>query len=139
MREIIISIKPQYSSMIFSGSKTVELRKKIGTLFEPGSKIYIYSSSPVKMLAGEATIASIQAGTPSAIAQVALEKGGISKDDFDKYFLDRKNAFVIYLNEIIEYERKVPLASLRAAGITPPQSYCYARRDIIIDLLKEGA
>ena len=138
MREIIISIKPQYSSMIFSGSKTIELRRKIGTLFEPGRRIYIYSSSPVKMLAGEATIASIQVGTPSAVSQVAFEKGGISKDDFDKYFLDRNKAFVIYLNEIIEYERKVPLANLRAAGITPPQSYCYATRDIILDLLKEG-
>lgn len=138
MREIIISIKPQYSSMIFNGAKTVELRKKIGTLFEPGRRIYIYSSSPVKMLAGEATIASIQVGAPSAIAQIAFEKGCISKDNFDKYFFNRNEAFVIYLYNVIEYESKVPLASLRAAGITPPQSYCYAARDIILDLLKGG-
>ncbi|WP_146067162.1 hypothetical protein [Stutzerimonas kunmingensis] len=136
MREIIISIKPQYSSMIFSGAKTVELRKKIGVLFEPERRIYIYSSSPVKMLAGEATIASIHVGAPSDIAQTAFEKGCISKDNFNNYFSGHTEAFVIHLCNVIEYEKKVPLASLRAAGITPPQSYCYASQDIILDLVK---
>jgi len=136
MQEIIISIKPQYSSMIFSGAKTVELRKKIGVLFKPGRRIYIYSSSPVKMLAGEATIASIELSAPSTIEQIAFEKSCISKEDFDKYFLKSNEAFAIYLENVIEYDSKVPLDRLRAAGITPPQSYCYVAQDIIFDLIK---
>lgn len=136
MPEIIISIKPQYSSMIFSGAKTVELRKKIGVLFKPGKRIYIYSSSPVKMLAGEATIASIQLSSPSAIEQIAFEKACISKENFDSYFFNSNEAFAIHLDNVIEYSSKVPLDSLRAAGITPPQSYCYVAQDIIFDLIK---
>ncbi|MDP9533130.1 hypothetical protein Q7L38_11160 [Pseudomonas protegens] len=136
MQEIIISIKPQYSSMIFSGAKTVELRKKIGLLFKPGRRIYIYSSSPVKMLAGEATIASIELSAPSTIEQIAFEKSCISKENFDKYFLNSNEAFAIYLENVIEYDSKVPLDRLRATGITPPQSYCYVAQDIIFDLTK---
>lgn len=136
MQEIIISIKPQYSSMIFSGAKTVELRKKIGVLFKPGRRIYIYSSSPVKMLAGEATIASIELSAPSTIEQIAFDKSCISKENFDKYFLKSNEAFAIYLENVIEYDSKVPLDRLRAAGITPPQSYCYVAQDIIFDLTK---
>ncbi len=88
------------------------------------------------MLAGEATIASIQLGTPSAIEQIAFEKACISKENFDTYFLKSNEAFAIYLENVIEYDSKVPLDRLRAAGISPPQSYCYVAQDIILDLIK---
>ncbi|MBC2689794.1 hypothetical protein [Pseudomonas kielensis] len=134
MREIIISIKPHYSSLIFSGAKTVELRKKIGSEFRTGKQIYIYSSSPVKMLSGEATIAFTQTGSPTEIKALAIEKACISEEDYDAYFSHHKKAYAIHLTDVIEYERKIPLLSLRKAGITPPQSYCYAERRTILNL-----
>lgn len=136
MREIIVSIKPKYSALIFSGAKTVELRKKVGVLFEPGKRIYIYSSSPVKMLSGEATIDNILVDTPSALSSIALDKGCVSGEYFDDYFMNCAQAVAIRLRDVVEYENKVPLAGLRLAGITPPQSYCYIEKDIILELLR---
>lgn len=135
MREIIISIKPQYSSLIFSGAKTVELRKKIGSVFEPGRRIYIYTSSPVKMLSGEATIASIHADSPQKIKRMFLDQACISHSDFDIYFSNHTKAYAIHLIDVVEYEKKIPLLNLRKAGITPPQSYCYAEQRKISELI----
>lgn len=125
MKKILISIKPQYASKIYDGKKTVELRKRIGKDFQTGCKLYIYSSSPVKMLTGEAEIEGILCASPEQIKQKLFAFAGITHSAFDEYFKGSPKGYAIFLKNVREYEKKIPLAALRAKDITPPQSFSY--------------
>ena len=45
MSQVIMSLKPEYGELVFSGSKTVELRNRIARI-EPGTTIWIYFTKP---------------------------------------------------------------------------------------------
>ena len=59
---------------ILDGRKAIELRKRIGELFVENTKIFIYSSSPVKAIVAEAKISCIQKKAPSDVEIDLLEK-----------------------------------------------------------------
>jgi predicted transcriptional regulator len=125
VKNILISIKPEYTAHIYDGNKTVELRKKIGKEFSRGSKLYIYSSSPVKMITGEAEIADIFFAPLAQIKKKYLSYACISDAAFHAYFSNSPHGYAILLKNVKEYEKKIPLFVLRTIGITPPQSFSY--------------
>lgn len=129
MKKILISIKPEYASKIYDGEKTVELRKRIGKDFQRGCKLYIYSSSPVKMLTGEAEIGEILCASPEQIKKQLFAVAGITHAAFDEYFKGSPKGYAIFLKNVREYEKKIPLPVLRAKGITPPQSFSYLNEE----------
>lgn len=50
MKSIILSIKPQYAELIYSGQKDVEFRKRIPS--KPFHHVWIYETAPVQMITG---------------------------------------------------------------------------------------
>jgi type I restriction enzyme S subunit len=48
---VLLSIKPKYVELIKAGFKKYEFRRKISKKFD-GSKVYIYSTSPIKKIIG---------------------------------------------------------------------------------------
>lgn len=125
MNEIILSIKPKFSNAIYSKQKTVELRRKIGLRFTKNRTIYIYTSSPVKQISGEAKILRIEFLTVDAIKERYLAEACISSIDFDAYFLGCTHGYLIFLREVMEYKNKIPLTKLSLVNFKPPQSFCY--------------
>jgi predicted transcriptional regulator len=126
MNKIILSIKPCFTDKIYSGEKPVELRKRVGKLFTKGSRIYIYSSSPVKAITGYAEIDSVQSTSIAIIKKRSLSLACISEPDFDDYFEGKDSGVMIWLKNIKQYKSPLPLAQLRLLGFTPPQSFSYA-------------
>ncbi|HEJ9487539.1 MULTISPECIES: hypothetical protein [Proteus] len=137
MKKIIISIKPKYVKKIYEGNKVIELRKSVGLNFIQNNKMYIYSSSPKKSITGHAYIEKIEKATKSEIKRSYLDKIAISADELENYLVDDKKGILIWLKEIIEYEKPIPLAKLKETGFTAPQSYCYVS-DALTLLLNEN-
>lgn len=54
MKNIILSIKPEFVEKILSGEKKYEYRKKVCK--ESVEKIYIYATAPIKMVVGEVVV-----------------------------------------------------------------------------------
>ncbi|MGZ8556386.1 MAG: hypothetical protein ACXWVX_08415 [Sulfuricurvum sp.] len=135
MNEIILSIKPIFSDAIYSKRKTVELRRKIGVQFKNGQLIYIYTSSPVKHITGEAKILKIDMLPTNVIKEQYLTDACITSDKFDSYFLGCSHGFLIFLYEVVEYRKKIPLNKLALANFKPPQSFRYADKSLI-DLIE---
>lgn len=125
MNEIILSIKPRFSDAIYSKQKTVELRRKIGVRFENNSTIYIYTSSPVQHMSGEAEILRIETLPLVVIKDHYLSQACISAIEFDSYFAGCSHGYLIFLCNVVEYKNKIPLKKLEQANFKPPQSYCY--------------
>ncbi|CAN0590793.1 unnamed protein product, partial [Ectocarpus sp. 12 AP-2014] len=53
-RDVVLSIRPKYSSRIIAGEKTVELRRRFPASAPKGTIAYIYSTSPERAMVGVA-------------------------------------------------------------------------------------
>lgn len=123
--KILISIKPKYVSEILKGNKLFEFRKKNFKEKEVDC-VLIYSTLPVGKVVAEFKIRSILEDTPENIWLKTNKFSGINKDDFFKYYKDRKNAVAIEISELIVYEKPLLLNEIKE-NLKAPQSYCYIK------------
>lgn len=117
----LISIRPGYADAIFSGSKTVELRRRIPPIAK-GIKLWIYVTKPVGAVLGVAEVDEIVTGTPAEVWERCNGSTGIDRSDFDRYFDASENAFGLVL---VNVRKGLPasmdtLKKLRP-GFHPPQ------------------
>jgi predicted transcriptional regulator len=125
LTDAILSIKPIYANGILSGEKKVEFRKKI--FKKSVERVYIYSSSPQKMMVGYFTIQKIVEDTPTNLWNKFKDVGGIDKDSFFEYFKDVETGFSIIINDVVKFdEEKDPIEFQE--NFSAPQSYIYLER-----------
>jgi predicted transcriptional regulator len=124
--EILISLKPKHADHIFEGAKTVELRKR-RLKVEPGTRIWIYATTPIAAIRGYANLAYIKAGSPLQIWRTLGTQTGISKDEFEAYFGACEVAYALVLTDVMEMKKTLSLAQIREAvnNFQPPQFYCH--------------
>ncbi|MGY3235828.1 MULTISPECIES: ASCH domain-containing protein [unclassified Bradyrhizobium] len=126
MDEILISLKPRHADRIFDGAKTVELRKRRFNV-RPGSRVWIYETTPTAAIRGYARLDRIEAVPPSQLWQKLGSKTGVSREEFETYFQGCKIAYGLVLADVMEMEAVLPLAKIREAigNFHPPQFYCH--------------
>ena len=123
----IFSIKPKYASLIFSGLKTVELRRRAPRLLEQGSQILFWESSPAKHLSGSARVVKLAHMRTNKLWGNISGLAGISRTEFNEYFEGAEMGVALFLEDPIEFDRKPNLPVLREKiGFQPPQSFRYA-------------
>lgn len=122
---VLLSIKPVFAKLIFSGEKRYEFRK---TLFrEPTvKKVVVYASAPISMIIGEFTIDSILEQEPETLWSMTNQYAGITKAFFDSYFAGRSRAFAIKVKTTFLYDQ--PLELERMSIRQAPQSFVYIPR-----------
>lgn len=130
-----LPIKPRFAEKIISGEKKFEYRRL--NIAIPVSFIIIYSSSPTKRIIGFADVSKISRLTPRSAWKMTSHAAGIDKAEFDKYFEDRADAFVIQFNKI--YKLTLPLKpnDIRR-GFRIPQSFRYVDNDFFLSILEKG-
>ena len=139
-RDVVLSIRPQYSDKILSGDKTVELRRRFPVSAPRGTMAYIYSTSPVRAMVGVAEIRDVLKLPVYQIWKKFEESAFIGKDEFDKYFDGLDFGYALVFDDVRSLTRPIPLAELREQfGFEPPQSFLYAKRDLRKALKHESA
>lgn len=123
---LFLSLRPRYAELLLAGQKSVELRR-IRPVAPEGSLVLLYASSPAMTLVGQAEVERIEV---AALDQVWRKHGlrtGISRAEYDRYFMGSDQAVAILLTNIRRLERPRPLDDLRHRlnGFRPPQSYRY--------------
>lgn len=129
-RDVLISIQQDYVSKILSGKKTIELRKKPFPA-NGGVRIWIYSTSPASAIEATAFVSTVEADTPENIWKKYQSKCGISKGDFDAYFLGSTEAYAVHVENPKRLDKRVKLEEIKrlSDGFTPPQYYRYVEHD----------
>lgn len=134
---ILLSIKPEFVDLIFSGEKTVELRKAIPKNLSNNDEIIIYASSPTKSIVGKAKIKKVAQHSPNTLWKKVGAKTGISFTHFKNYFKNKSTAYGIFLEDIERFSTSIPLNTLRKEiNFTPPQSYMYTS-DALLKVLAQ--
>ena len=122
-KSILLSIKPKYVNKIINGKKQFEFRKAI--FQSPNVKrIYIYASSPVKKIIGYFHLGDIIEGDPSEVWERCSSLGGISEEEFFKYYEGKTRAFSIPIQELKIFDNAIcPYSTFD--NFTAPQSFMY--------------
>lgn len=130
-RDVVLSIRPQYSDKIMEGRKTVELRRRFPVSAPGGTLAYIYSTSPVRAMVGVAEIKDVLKLPVQQIWSEFEDTAFIERKDFDSYFQGLEFGFALLFDDVKPFSRPVPLIELREKfGFEPPQSFLYASRDL---------
>lgn len=124
---ILLSIKPIYVDEILAGKKIFEFRKSIFKKKDI-SKVFIYSSSPVKKIVASFEIARIIADSPKNLWNKCQKYGGISENDFFEYFKNSDIGYAIEITNLNEFSEPINPYKLKK-NFKPPQSYCYLPLD----------
>ena len=133
---LLLSIRPRFVEMIFSGKKKVELRR-VKPRVQAGDLVVIYASGETKGMVGAFEVEGVTAATPNSIWRKHNGGSGLTKREFDGYFSKAPIGYAIQIGKVWKIQEPVPLNTLRKrrAGFRPPQSYHYWRLD---DLLQMG-
>ena len=125
-KSLLLSVKPQYSELIFAGRKKAELRRTSPPDME-SREAFIYVTSPVMQLTGGFHVDEVLAGTPEEVWSKVAHYAGVPKSEFDAYYAGRSVAYALKITEVWQYEHPVRLAELRDRfdNFVVPQSWRY--------------
>lgn len=127
-RDVVLSIKPQYSSKIMEGKKTIELRRRFPMDVPEGTLAFIYSTTPDKALVGCAEIESVTKSTVSSMWRAHRHDACITKRDFETYFDGQTHGFALRFRGARPFKHSIDLSELRQRfDFEPPQSFLYAK------------
>ena len=121
MKNIVISINPEYVNNIINGTKKYEYRTKVAK--KDVSKIIIYETIPIKKIVAEVEILAVLRLPPKSLWKETSDKSGISKEFFDTYFRNRKIAYAYRLGKVKVYDQPKELFEFGLK--TAPQSFAY--------------
>ena len=119
---VLLSIKPKYADLIFSGEKLYEFRR---TIFKNRKikKVVVYASSPISKVIGEFEIDSILSLELSELWNETMQYAGIDKDFYDKYFDGKELGHAIRIKKVTKYKAHKDLQELSVKYA--PQSFVY--------------
>ena len=126
MQQVIISLKPVYSELVLSGSKTVEIRNRVVRI-EPPTTVWIYVKYPVGKIVALADVRQVTHGSPDTIWRNYQEEMCIDWAQFKDYVGNRNLVSAIVLQKLMILNDPVSIVSIRRieSGFHPPQFYSY--------------
>ena len=120
--QILLSIKPEFSKKIFNGEKQFEFRKVIPK--NHIEKVFIYESSPSKLIVGWFTIKRILSGPPATIWKICNHASGIDEEYFFAYCRNKELIYAIEIESVFEF--KVPLKPHKLdSSFKAPQNFMF--------------
>ncbi len=137
-KAVLFSIKPKYVSLISSGTKRYELRRKCPKVNE-GDLALVYASTPKMCLVGAFVIGAIIQEKKSKLWEQIGKHTGVSRTEFMQYFDGCKLASALEISNYWSLEQSISLQDMREFNnIEPPQSYRYLCQETTGQLLSQN-
>ena len=132
MKHIVISVQPKWASLIRSGSKTIELRRRFPRL-PAGFAAYLYESSPVCSLTALLRIDTVHELPVAELWNLHGKASCVDERRFAEYFAGRDIGYGVHIAQCISLTNIVSLTELRSEfTFTAPQSWAYASPKLVI-------
>lgn len=125
---VILSIRPNFCNMIFSGQKKYEYRKRVFTRSHV-DKIYIYATKPICMIVGYFTVDKVIEDKKSYMWEKTYRDSGITKEYFDAYFKNCNTAYAIKIREVVKLDTPID-PKIVIKDFHAPQNYMYVDIDL---------
>lgn len=121
---IIMSIHPQYATLIDKGEKIFEIRTRRLNI-ERGTRLWIYKTMPASCISSSAIISEIIEISPQQAWKKYAKQMCISKRAFDEYTNEKKVIYLLKLSNIQKLKNTLTLQELRKKipPFFPPQFF----------------
>jgi predicted transcriptional regulator len=119
---VLLSIKPKYANLIFSGEKHYEFRRSIFKT-RPVKKVIVYASSPISKIIGEFEIDDILSLNLVDLWNETMKYAGIDKSFYDNYFDGKESGYAIKVKNYKKYKKHKELQDFNIKQA--PQSFAY--------------
>lgn len=137
-RAVVISVKKKWIDKIFSGEKTIEIRKTV-PMIAPPFTCYIYcvkdgggeSGGKIvgKFICEEIDRFTFKKGEFSPTKKPILENACVSAEELKDYIKTRRYGYALYIENPEKFEKPMALHEFNEIGKTKlnvaPQSWCY--------------
>lgn len=125
---VIFSIRPYHANNIFSGKKTVELRRIRPKKLQRGSVVIVYVSSPQRVLRGAFKVAHVIQKPVNELWRLVQNKASVTQGEFYKYYKGSDLGVAIFISQALYFSKPIKLQELRrqVQDFNPPQSFRYA-------------
>lgn len=126
MRPLLLSLKPVYADLVFNGLKTAELRRWMPRELK-GRDVFIYVSSPERVLRGGFRVADVWQGTPDDVWERVKNLARVDAKTYNAYYEGRSRAFALSIADAWEHKNPLSLEELRRKfqNFVVPQSWRY--------------
>ncbi len=122
MSDVLQSIRPEWTKLIFTGQKRKELRKSKPAGIKFPFKVYVYETKPgAGAVIGEYTCKVI---ATSKLPEYFINGSCVPLEDIKAYMGKGKLA-AWDISNVVLYSKPVPLSDFGLSR--PPQSWCYVR------------
>jgi predicted transcriptional regulator len=113
---------------MLEGKKTIELRRRALHVAR-GTRVWIYSKSPYAVVEVLAVVDQVISAKPKELWSEYKDQLGISKTDFESYFLDVAVGCALVLRDIQRLKYSVSLSEIRdySSSFQPPQFFVRLR------------
>lgn len=118
----LFSIKPQYSKLIFSGKKKIELRKTLPKI--KNRLIAVYETTPTKKIRGLCEISNYYE-FPIRKINNFVKKARINKKFILSYYNNSNTFVAIEIAKTYSFKKAMSLQEFSKKKIVPPQSFSY--------------
>jgi predicted transcriptional regulator len=129
---LVVSVKPEFAEKIFTGEKSIELRKSTPNV-SPGDIVVVYCTSPVKAVVGICQVKEIIKLKPSAMWRIHNCVLGIDKKRYEEYYNDAAVAVGIVLKSVSKLDQNISLIDIRKMFplFQPPQTFRYLSKSTL--------
>ena len=126
---VILSIQPKHADNIFSGVKTVELRRRRPKRLAKGTLVLVYVSHPTRSLAGAFKVVRVVEKPLTELWNLVRKKAAITYQEFKQYYAGVATGTAIFFHKVRSFPEPVLLCDLRSElfNFFPPQAFRYAK------------
>ena len=96
---ILLALRPRFAEAIYSGDKSVELRRVKPKRIRPGTLVAIYETSPVRSITGYFVVDKLFFGPIDHVKAISQGRAAVSINEFNEYFRDATNGLAIFLSQ----------------------------------------
>lgn len=134
-RPLFLSIHPEFTDKILSGTKTVEFRRTRPRACKDRAAI-LYATSPVMAIVGVARVDDLVSSSPTKLWNMFRDVGGITRARLRDYFRGVQLGHAIALSRVTPLKNQLNLSTIRDAipGFHPPQGFFYVTVDQVESL-----
>lgn len=119
--QAIIPMHPEWARLIYTGEKTIEIRRK-----RPRSNtrlLWLYETRPTSMITGTAKLIHVHADSPQGIWHRYGPDSHIDRDEYDRYTMGTTTIYALRIDQAQQLDQPLPIEHFGLT--TPPQTYTY--------------
>lgn len=122
---VVLALNPEFAEKIYSGTKTVELRKTRPKRVV--TRVMVYETTPVKRVTGWFNVLWIRTFTPTATWLKFGKALGITRRRLREYLRASRRAVILAIGRVKRF--RSPMALRAVSNLSrPPQSFAYVAR-----------